>query len=207
MITDLCGVFGIVQGIMGFLALFLHESQRSFQGVTGIASHDLSAEDPLHIIALRKIRNIEAMKDHVVDQHRHIIHAPGHERIFIPTPINKFPVCFREGNALLSQQFVADAGKQDDFVVHSGVVLRRDVKSELLCLTEIFIELYRANFHDLTMQVDGILYHGSLVCRPIPFQIKNDVIHWAPFFLCGDVVFGGWRRFTKSIHFLSFNLP
>ena len=40
-----------------------------------------------------------------------------------------------------------------------------------------------SNFNNFTIQVNRILYGGTLICRLIPFKIKNDVVHLIPFFL------------------------
>jgi len=71
---------------MGLISLHIQDLQGMVKRATVVAAHDLSAEDPLDIIAHGEFGTIDPMEHHIFYQHGHVAHAPGHIGKFVAAP-------------------------------------------------------------------------------------------------------------------------
>lgn len=63
-----------------------------------VFTQDLSGENALEVIAIRKRLSGDAMQKHVVQQYRDIIRPPGAERAIVPAPVDEGFKCFRKSS-------------------------------------------------------------------------------------------------------------
>ena len=117
------------------------------------------------------------LEQHIIHQHGHIAHAPGHEAEVLAAEVPEFLPGFGEGDAPGHEIPVVDAGEGGDALVHPGVILGGDVQAQLVHQGEGIVQLHGTDLNDLAGEAQRIGDGGGDVGRLVPFQIEDDVIH------------------------------
>ena len=123
--ADQGGVVGVAQSVVGRAAgLDGEQLHGGFQGLLGIGAVGLGVEDHLGVVPLPGPVRGKLEQSQIFPQNGDVVKAPGEEHRLLPAPGPKRLHSLGEGDPLLLQPGLLDAGELADPLVQAAVKLR-----------------------------------------------------------------------------------
>ena len=178
--ADQSGMVGIAKGIMGRPGgLDAEHLHGGFQRLLGGGAVGLGVENHLGIEPPLRPVLLQPEQPQVFPEDANIVEAPGEKHDVLAAPTAEQLDGLREGNALLPEFGLLDAGELTDPAVQMAVIFRLDHNLELVLNELLLVDPDGADLDDFPPDVHREHLLGGGRTRPglIPFHIQYNIIH------------------------------
>ena len=156
------------------------------------AAAGLRVEDHLRVVPFLDPVRLAVVQQDVVLQNADVVEAPRQEDAVPADPRAKALQCLPEGQPLLAQGRVLQAGELGDAGVELFIVFRADEHLKLIGDRAVLEQAHRADLNDLPVDLHREHLFGGVGSGPrlVPLHVQNDVLHMRrllSFFILGNL--------------------